>query len=387
MSATADHGWPGERTRVEAVGGAAVAGVLAVLVAAVAAAILAELLAALGLTTTSWWSLSTWLAGTGLLGGWSQTVTASVAGGIEWSTWAAGAPLAVTLAVMLAVAVAARRGSVGSPPGHLRLLVDATGAGLGAAVGAALLVVISRTGTETTNAAGTVVVEQGLTWWWTGGARPGTVVGAFLLVAGTWWINTAGRHWWSAGRPVAYGLLMLPGLALTVVASGAVVYLTSSPAVGLATLALFPLLGTCALLAAGGAPAVVGVTRIAPQPYEVWTWSSGLLVGAVGLALVLLVALAAGLVLRARRHDGGWAAGVTVPAAVAGFVCWATSSSVVVPAALGGRTEVSVNPVAAMIVAAIMAAICLAVRGGQADAEPAAAAGAPAGRGTADLPQ
>lgn len=340
----------------ETAGAAAVAGVVAVLVAVAAGAVLAGLLIALGLTTTSWWSLTTWLAGTGLLGGWEQSVTATVAGGVQWSSWVAGAPMAVTLAVMLAVAVPARRRR-GTP------LVGSAGAAAGAAVGAVILVMLSGAGSETTNAAGTVAVQEGLTFLWTGGLRPGTVLGAALLIGGAWWVNTAGFDWWRQGRAVAYGLLIVPGLVLTLVAGGAVVYLTSSPAVGIATVALFPLLGTTVILVAAGAPADVGVTRVTPEPLFVWTWSNGLLVGVAGLLVALLIAVGVGLVLRRRGHAGDWAAGLTAPAAVAGFICWATGTSVVVPEALGGPSLLSVHPIAAMIAAAGMAALCLAVRG------------------------
>ena len=58
---------------------------------------IAWLLAALGLTETDTLRLGSWLAGLGLLGGWRQTVTSDVAGGLEWSTWAAGAPLLITV--------------------------------------------------------------------------------------------------------------------------------------------------------------------------------------------------------------------------------------------------------------------------------------------------
>ena len=73
------------------------------------------------------------------------------------------------------------------------------------------------------------------------------MLGAAVLIGGTWWINTVGLDWWSAGRSVAYGLLIIPGLVVTLVAAGGLVYLTSSPAVGSPRILLFPLLGVVAL--------------------------------------------------------------------------------------------------------------------------------------------
>ena len=85
-----------------------VAGLVAVAVAVVVGIAIAAILGALGLTTSSPVRLGEWLAGTGLLGGWRQVVSSDVNGGLGWSTWAAGAPLLVTLVAVLATALFAR---------------------------------------------------------------------------------------------------------------------------------------------------------------------------------------------------------------------------------------------------------------------------------------
>ena len=79
--------------------------------------------------------------------------------------------------------------------------------------------------------------------------------------------------------------------------------------------------------------------------------------------VVIVLAVVVGLVLRARRHAGSWLDAVTVTAATAAFLAWATDSVVDVPAALGGQTRLAVNPLAAALVAAVLAAIALLVRG------------------------
>jgi hypothetical protein len=117
------------------------------------------------------------------------------------------------------------------------------------------------------------------------------------------------------------------------------------------------------LLAAGGAPGEGGLTRISPEPYVLSTWSSGLLMGLGGVAACLLLAALVGLVLRVRRHRGSFAAGVSATAALGGFVTWAMTTTVDVPASLGGLTRLSANPLASSLVAAVMAGVTLLVRG------------------------
>jgi hypothetical protein len=330
-------------------------GLLVVALAVVTGVALAGLLAVLGLTDTSPWALGPWLAGLGLLGGWRQDVTADVAGGIGWSTWAAGAPLLVTITVAVLVALLVRR--LGLEP--VGVLVAAAAAG----AAAALLVAVSTRTTTTTSDAGTVEAVHGLTWWWTGGVRPGTVVGALLLVATVGLVHVVGRRWWDGGRGVAYGLLVVPGVLLTVAAAAGAWWLTSSTAVAVSLAALYPLLGTVLLLSLGGAPAQLGLTRITPEPVVLATWSTSPLVLVGGLVAAGAVAVLVGLVLRSRRHVGSFASGVSVSAALALVLTWAMATTVDVPDSLGGLTRLATSPVIAAGVAAGMAAIALLVRG------------------------
>ena len=333
----------------------ALVGVLSVVVAVAVGLAIAGLLAGLGLTETELLLLGPWLAGLGLVGGWQQTVTSEVAGGLEWSTWAAGAPLLVT---------GAAGGVVAHLSGRLRLGPSGIiGAALGAGGSAGVLVAVSQRTQTTTNGAGTVDVTEGLTWWWTGGLRPGTVTGAVALVLTVGVVRTAGARWWRAGRAVAYGVIVIPGLMITVVLGAAAAWLTSSTPVGVALAVLYPLLGSAALLGLGGAPGAGGLTRVTPEPYSLSTWSSGPLVAIGGVAACLLVAALVGLGLRLRRHRGSRAAGVTATGALAMAVTWAMTTTVDVPASLGGLTRLSANPWASGVVAAVMAVVAMAVRG------------------------
>ncbi len=336
----------------------ALVGALAVAAAVLVGVAIAWLLGTLGLTDTDTLRLGCWLAGLGLLGGWRQAVTSDVAGGVEWSTWAAGAPLLITGAAALVVALLARRMAVG-PPG-------VAGMGVGAGGTAAVLVVLSQRTVSTTNEAGTVDVTEGLTWWWTGGLRPGTVTGAAALVVLVALVSTVGARWWRGGRAVAQGVVIVPGLVITAIAAAGAAWLTSSPSVGVALAVLYPLLGSAVLLAVGGAPGEGGLTRITPEPTVVSTWSSGPLVGLGGLAACLLVAAVVGVVLRVRRHRGSAMAGITATAALAAFVTWAMTTTVDVPESLGGLTRLSANPLASGLVAAVMAGVAVVVRGSRA---------------------
>lgn len=331
-------------------------GVAAVVLACMVGALLAGLLVLLGLTTTAVPLLGAWLAGLGVLGGWTQSVSATVGGGLEWSSWAAGAPLLVTVAAAAAVLIAARRSRLAPLPG-------AGLAGAGAAVAAVVLVLASRVSHTTTNSAGSVTTDEGLTWWWTGGIRPGTVVGAAVLVACTWWVSTAGREWWLAGRAFVVGLVVLPSLVVTLLLAAGLVYLTSSPAVGVALVALAPMAGLLAVLGGAGAPVLAGVTRLSPEPYVLWTWSGGWVLGVVGLVAVLALAVVVGWVLRARGHPGGWVAPVVVTALAAAALTWAADAQVAVPPSLGDQTRLSASPLVAAVVGAVLALVARAVRG------------------------
>ncbi|MFN8184873.1 MAG: hypothetical protein U0R23_10665 [Candidatus Nanopelagicales bacterium] len=327
-------------------------GVLAVVLAVVVGVLVAVGLAQLGLTDTSWLRLGPWLAGAGLLGAWQQEVTASVAGGIGWTTTVTGAPLLVTAFSTLFIAVRARRSTwLGALP-----------AALGAGMAAALLVAGTRDTQTVTNAAGSVTTTEGLTWLWTGD-RPGTVAGAAVLVGGVWLLQTAGLRWWRSGRGVAWSLLLGLGLVLTAAVSAGMGYLTSSTAVGLALAMLYPLAGTLVLFALGGAPVDTGLTRLTPETLNVGTWTESLLYGAGGVVAALLLAAVVGLIMRVAKHRSTWLGAITVTAALAALLGWAMSSQVLVPTALGAPSRLWVQPLAAAAVGAVLAAVTRFVAG------------------------
>lgn len=340
---------------VRAVARGALVGILCVVLAVGLGFLIAWVLGRLGLTRTDVPLLGPWLAGLGLLGGWRQTVTSDVAGGLEWSTWAAGAPLLITGAAAAAMASLTRRTHMG--------LTGVAGAALGAAAAAGVVVAVSQRTLTTTNDAGTVDVAEGLTWWWTSGLRPGTVTGAVLLVVAVGLVASRGEHWWRGGRAVAHGTVVAPGLVITLGLAAGAAWLTSSPPAGVALAVLYPLLGSAALLSLGGSPGEAGLTRITPEPYTLSTWASGPVVALGGIAACLIVAGLVGLVLRWRRHRGSALAGVTTTATLATSVTWAMTTTVAAPESLGGLTRLAANPLASGLVAATMAGIALLVRG------------------------
>lgn len=318
-------------------------GVIAVLLAIVMGALIALGLAELGLTDTGWLTLGPWLAGAGLLGAWQQAVTAELAGGLAWTTTAAGAPLLVTWVAALYIALRARRGT----------WLQALPAAAGAAVAAALLVAATRTSVTVTNEAGSVTTSEGLTWLWSGD-RPGTVIGAALLVAVVWLLQTAALRWWRSGRGVAWSLLVGLGVVLTAAVAGGLYYLTSSLAVGLAVPLLYPLAGTLALFGVAGAPVEVSLTRLTPETLSLTTWSESLVYGVGGTVAALVLAALVGLVMRLFKHRSTWLGAVSVTAVLAAFLGWAMSTTVEVPASLGAETTVWVNPLFAAVVGAVL---------------------------------
>lgn len=321
---------------------AAVDGLIAVALAVAVGLGLAFGLGYLGLTDTGLLHLGPWLAGLGLLGGWQQSVDSDVAGGIGWTTTVSGAPLLVTGAVVVFVALRARRG-----PGWLAL--PAAG---GAAAAAAFLVFASRSSQTLDNAAGSVTTTEGLTWFWTGDV--GTVAGAAALVSGTWLLFTFGRGWWRSGRAVSLGLLVGAGLMLTAACAVGVWYLTGSGTVAIALALLYPLVGTAALLGATGVPVEVGLTRLTPQTLDVSTWTQGWLYGVGGLLAALVVAAATGGLLRLGRHRSTWLGATTVTGALAAFLAWAMSSAVEVPEPLGAVSQVVIDPLSAAAAGAVL---------------------------------
>ena len=332
-------------------------GVLAVLIAVMVGTALALGLAELGLTQTSWLSLGPWLAGVGLLGGWQQEVTSTVAGGIGWVTTATGVPLLVTGVVVLFVALRAHRST----------WLNAIPAALGAAAASALLVAGTVSSQTNLNAAGSVTTRESLTWFWTNN-HPGTVVGAALLVGLVWLLHTVGLRWWRSGRGVALSLLVGLGLVLTAAVAAGAVYLTSSTTVGLALALLYPLAGTLVLFGIGGAPVEAGLTRLTPEALTLNTWTESILYGIGGVVAALVLAVIVGLVMRLFKHRSTWLGAITVTAAVAAFLAWAMATDVVVPDGLGAATTVAVNPLVAAAVAAVLAAVTRFVAGRPKDA-------------------
>ena len=318
-------------------------GVIAVLLAVVMGVLIALALAELGLTDTPWLTLGPWLAGVGLLGAWQQEVTADLAGGLEWTTTATGAPLLVTWVAALYIALRAKRGT----------WLQALPAAAGAAVAAALLVAATRTSDTLTNDAGSVTASEGLTWLWSGD-RPGAVIGAAALVAVVWLLKTAALRWWRSGRGVAWSLLVGLGLVLTVAVAGGLYYLTSSMAVGLAVGLLYPLAGTLALFGLAGAPVEASLTRLTPETLSLTTWSESLVYGVGGTVAALVLAVLVGLIMRIFKHRSTWLGAVTVTAVLAAFLGWAMSTTVEVPASLGAETTVWVNPLFAAAVGAVL---------------------------------
>ncbi len=321
-------------------------GVVAILLAAITGLLLAFGLSQLGLTDSSLYPLGLWLAGVGLMGGWYQDVSSTVAGGIGWETTAAGAPLLVTGVVALFVALRAKASPAWA----------AAPAALGAAVATALLVAGSVSTQTTSNEAGSVTVTEGLSWLWDG-TRPGAVAGAAALVAVVWLLNTVGLSWWRSGRGVALGLLVGLGVVLTAAVAAGAYYLTSSTSVAMALAMLYPLAGTLVLLGAAGVPVTASLTRLTPEPLMLSTWDEGLLYGVGGVVAAVLLAALTGLVLRVFKHRSTWVGATTVTALLAGFLAWAMSSSVVVPAALGAQSTISGYPPLALLAGAALGAV------------------------------
>ena len=311
-------------------------GILAVLLAVVMGIAIALGLGMLGLTDTPWWRLGPWLAGLGLLGGWQQTVSSNVAGGIGWTVTTVGAPLLVTGVVALFVALRAKRSTwVGLFP-----------AAIGAGAAAALLVFASQSSQTVSNAAGSVTTDETLTWFWQD-MHPGTVVGAAALVGVLWLLHTVGRGWWLSGRGVALGLLVWLGVLLTAGMVAGAMYLTSSTAVGIALALLYPLAGTLGLFAAVGVPVDASLTRLTAERLTVATWDQGLVYTAGGVVAALLLAAVVGLLLRLFKHRSTWLGALTVTPLLAAFLTWAMSTAIEVPVALGTPTPVTINPLLA----------------------------------------
>ena len=208
----------------------------------------------------------------------------------------------------------------------------------------------------TANAAGSVTTTEGLAWFWDG-QRPGAVAGAAGLVALVWLLHTVGLRWWRSGRGVALGLLVGLGVVLTGAAVAGAIYLTSSTAVGIALGLLYPVAGTLVLFGLAGIPVTASLTRLTPQTQEFSTWDQGLLYAIGGVVVALLLTALVGLILRLFKHRSTWLGAVTVTAALAAFLAWAMSSTVVVPAALGAESTVTLDPLLALAAGAVLGAV------------------------------
>lgn len=304
---------------------------------------IAVALVAGGLTETSWWLLGTWLAGLGLLGTWSAQVSSTVSA--HWTVTASGVPLLVTGAVAAFIAWQSRD----------RKWVDCTGAALGAAGAASLLVALSHRTVTVANAAGSVTTVNVLTW--------RTPLGAAALVCGLWLLHTIGRAWWRSGRAVASATLVWLGGLVSIGIAAFLGYWTSSLAVACAAVLLYPLAGTVGLFAAAGVPVTAGLTRLTPGPFTIDAWGTSARYAIGGLLAVALLSALAGLVLRVRHHDATWLGALTVTPALAGFLAWAMSTSVQVPASFGASSLMRITPLACALVGLGMAALARASAG------------------------
>lgn len=332
-------------------------GLIAIGCATVAGLLLALVLVSVGVTQTPVVQLGIWLAGAGVWGGWQQDVTSTMASGAGWSLWVAGAPLLVTAAAGMPAAALFRRWRTGP--------VGAIVAAVTAAICAAGLVAVSTSSYTTTNSAGAVTVQERLTWWWSGGTHPGTVTGAALLLLVVGVATTVARRQWDEARHVAWATMVVPGLVISVALAAGAFWLTSSVSAAIAVLALYPLVGTLALFAGGGVPVEFGLSRVSPEPFVISTWQQGPVVAVGAVLAVIVVAVIVGGVLRLRHDRCPFWTGVIGTAAFALWLALLMNTVVAVPAALGAPSTLSVNPLGACGVGAVMAAIALGVRGRQ----------------------
>ena len=328
-----------------------VIGLIAMASATLAALLLAVILVSVGVTQTPVLPLGLWLTGAGVWGGWQQDVSSTMANGAGWSLWVAGAPLLVTAAAGLPAAALFRRWRPGVGGAFV-------GAGTAAVWAVALVVVSARTST-TSNAAGSVTVDEHLTWWWSGSTHPGTVTGAALLLLVVGLANTWARQWWEDARHVAWATIVVPGIVITLAVAGGAFWLTSSASAAVAVVALYPLVGASTLFAGGGVPVEFGLSRVSPEPFVLWTWQQGLVVTIGATVAVLVVAAIVGLVLRLRHTHCPFWVGVIGTAFFTLWLALLMNTVVAVPAALGAESTLSVNPVGAAAVGAVMAAVAL----------------------------
>lgn len=334
---------------------ALLAGIAAVAAAAVVGVIIACILVATGHTTTGVWRLACWLTAGGMLGGWQQEVSSSFGRQFGWHITASFAPLWVTAAAWFVIARACRRVAVGAPVGAL-------GAAVGAVIGMAILAGTSNVSQNQVDGQGEVATHEGATLLWTQGPHPGSLVGAALLVVIAWILHTSARDWWRAGRGTAVALLVAPGVVLTIGLAVAVWYLTSTPSLAVAALLLAPLLGSLAVLALGGTPVEVGLTRVLPEVTGGSSWSAGWLVALAGIVLLVLYCVIIGWLLGRRGKPGRWGPTIGVTACCGAFLAWSQQALVSVPSGLGAPTVLAANWLVSAVVAALMAGVVTLIR-------------------------
>ena len=333
-----------------------VAGLLAVAVTAFAGLIVATILRAVQLTDTSLWLLGSWLTGGALLGGWRQEVTSTLGPSFGWTVTTVGAPLLLTVLFWIVLGMVAQRSPTAAVPAALL-------AGLGAAVGGLALSLTSHTSETVTNSAGAVKTTEFLPLWWTSGSRPGVVVGAFLLGAVCWFVNAQLRGMWLAVRPYVVGLLIIPGLVVAVVAGAGLGYLVSNWWAILVIPLLIPMLGVSVLSGAAGAPTSVSLTRITPEPIGIWSWGDSVLAGLVSVALLVVISVIVGLLLRRKQRHGEQLIIVVGVALTSAAITWSQSVQIEPPNALGAPTQLTVAWWAAAIIGALMALVATTVAG------------------------
>jgi len=291
-----------------------------------------------------------WLGGLALLGQWDRTVTTSVPVDGSFAESLRLVPLSVTaIAVAGGVALAGRFRAVA--PSRAGRVAAALGSAAVAGVLAAVVAVATTARASVTNDAGTVEVVRGLDP--LAGAVGAAVVGAIVVGWGMAPPGGAVRRGWRDAR----ALVVVPGLVVTVVAMAATgLFVLPGATVPVVVLTVAPLLGGAALLVAAGAPVVVDASVLTAQPLRLWLPADLTVAWVVGVVVVVVLAVLAGVV-RGRREPRAGRVDLAVTVAwcsgVAAGVAALTRVVAILPTGLGGdvRLEVSV-PVAAAIGAA-----------------------------------
>ena len=174
--------------------------------------------------------------------------------------------------------------------------------------------------------------------------------------------GTVGRGWWRAGRGLVIWFVIVPGIVLSLVASAATWYLTSSVAVAASLFLLFPLLGALAVPALAGAPVSVSLTRLTPEVVHVDLWGRGPGRRVRRNRSPACARRGGRLRLGRRGHVGPWVPAIVVVAVAFAFIAWAQTFNVHVPAGIGAPTIAAVSVPVAALAGAGMAVVALTVR-------------------------